>query len=387
MRNEIELYEQIENYLRDNLPEEERYAFEIRISSDPDLERMIEEHRQLADFIEEGTLLEIRDSIRKIHDNNFGGKRGFSGRKPLSYTILGIVVVLSVSIWLLKKPVSEKTIAHSETVPLPDSVEAPVIEVKIETETINIKKVKPPVHPVKIAEDLKEPHNHNVIAQTKSKAFDDTIKTEDNIIRVENKVPIILPQTSASNTDLKEGLENKKSARENNVNCDTVHVSAKVETAESCEERATGKILVVIESSKGSSPPYFLSIDNGSEYQQASQIVDLPPGIYPVWLKDKNDCLSIIGNFLVGSISCDYDYIFAPDRGERWEIPTKNKSGKIKIYTKEGSLIYSEYFEKGQIIDWDGISLDGDPQPMGVYRFILEFSDGNPLIGNVTIVR
>ena len=171
------------------------------------------------------------------------------------------------------------------------------------------------------------------------------------------------------------------------INCDTVAIVANVETVESCEERASGRLLVKIESEKGTVPPYFISIDYGKNYKQLTQVVDLYPGNYSVWLKDNNNCLSKIGNFLVGSKVCDYDFIFAPDKGERWRVPTKEKSGTLSIYTKQGMLVYTEDFIEGQEFYWDGHSLNDIPQPMGVYRFILKFKDGEPIVGNVTIVR
>lgn len=391
MKKDIELYELIENYLNDNLTAEERSAFETRISNDLDLASTVENHRQLSALIEEGTLLEIRDTIQKIHNENpGGGSSGITGKRIVLYSAIAFITILTSLILIqtnnrkpkssspLKTQIVSDSIEISDNSGLADQQVTSAIESIINKEQIEEQKEnKIPI------ESIERSPNEKILYETEEeKATVSEAETDKTAIPQEQNAPATEVSQQISKAD-----KPAASHLMDSVNCDTVVISAEVLTEESCEERATGKLLVIIESNKGATPPYYVSIDNGRNFQQNSQIVDLYPGNYSVWLKDKNNCLSKIGNFLVGSIVCDYEYIFAPDKGERWKVPTGDESGVLRIYTKQGGLIYTQNFEIGQELLWDGSSLNGNPQPMGVYRFIIEFNTGEPVIGNVTIVR
>ena len=215
-------------------------------------------------------------------------------------------------------------------------------------------------------------------------------ETKDPILESDTvSKPDKLNNSIDDSTDLKENL-NKAPINQiykDSINCDTVFIQADAQIEESCEERATGKIVVKVSSAKGALPPYSVSIDNGRSYQSQSIIDRLMPGNYTIWLKDKNNCQMKVGSYLIGSMICDYEFIFAPDKGERWEIPSKDRNGILKIYSKQGKLVYTQNFDEGQQYYWDGTSLNRNPQPMGVYRFIMEFDNDEPVVGNVTIVR
>lgn len=391
MKKDIELYELIENYLNDNLSLEERSAFEARISNDRDLASMVENHRQLSTLIEESTLLEIRDTIQKIHNENpGGGGSGFTGKRIVLYSAIAFVAILTS--WILIQTNNKKTTSSTpfETQIVSDSIE--VAEKHGLTEQQVISAIESEV----TREEIDKEEEYNIPAEKSERSPNENTPRETE----EEKIPVSEAETDKTavsqeqNEPATEVIQQTSKADKpgithimDSVNCDTVVISAEVLTEESCEERATGKLLVKIESNKGATPPYFVSIDNGRNFIKKTQIVDLYPGNYSVWLKDNNNCLSKIGNFLVGSKVCDYEFIFAPDKGERWKIPTMNRTGILRIYTKLGVLIFTQNFEAEDELLWDGISLNGIPQPMGVYRFILEFNTGEPIIGNVTIVR
>ncbi len=392
MKKDIELYEQIEKYLTGNLSGEEKLAFERQISSNPEIELALENNRQLANLIEESTLLEIRDSIQNIHNQNPGGKgRGFSGKKAIFFSAIIVVTAIFISTLFFNRSNRNNSDTLVPQVPIVDSTsnEKDIDENRrvAENNSVNPKK---PVKSEGTTKNQIKPENE--VPEPISTAVPKTAETTyDKEKKAKAKSPDIPDSIMHTSPALPQPpIEDKAplpiSSRDS-VDCDTVQISADIQTDVSCEERATGKISIWISSMKGAEPPLSYSIDNGKNFKYESQLVDLLPGNYIVWLKDKNNCLTKAGSYLIGSIICDYEFIFAPDKGERWEIPTKNQNGTIKIYTRQGTLVFTQLFEEGEIIEWDGSSQNGIPQSMGVYRFILEIKNEEPIFGNVTIVR
>ena len=393
MKKDIELYELIEKYLTGALSGEEKIAFENQISKNPELANSVEDQRLLAELIEEGTLLEIRNSIQMIHEENPGGAKGgiTVGRILL---ISAIVFIASLILYTLffndtgKKNFEPPAMDH----PIVDSTSTE--DQKSVTEEIPVESQ----HELEQTEQQDEPNKNN---QRETIKENNQLKSDGPVAsRMEEKKDLKTEPDTLSISEVpgkekvidsmeKEIRDDKpvNVFQEDSINCDTVIIQADIQTEESCKERATGKMVVKVSSGRGALPPYSISIDNGRNYQYKSIINKLMPGNYIVWLKDRNNCLSEVGSYLIGSVVCDYEFIFAPDKGERWEIPTKNQSGTITIYSKQGTLVFTQRFEEGEIITWDGNSLNGNSQSMGVYRFILELDDNKPVVGNVTIVR
>jgi gliding motility-associated-like protein len=106
-----------------------------------------------------------------------------------------------------------------------------------------------------------------------------------------------------------------------------------------------------------------------------------------VFIKDANNCFSKLGDILIKAIDCSYEYVFSPDKGEVWKIPTKESAGEIKIFNKQGKLVYSAEFDMPGDYEWDGRTNSGGELPMGAYLFVLKLRDNETLKGNVTIVR
>jgi hypothetical protein len=391
MKNEIELYELIERYLGGTLTAEEKFAFEIRLSSDPEFEQTVEKHRQLSELIEEGTLLEIRDSIRKIHHGSNGGAKSFFSGKRLIFLSVIIISGIIITALLLHNSERQDQGLPGRIVPALDSPHADQYSEK-DYEEENTKAEARAVGSKTESKVKYQSEKPEKAVCRKDQVFKDD-QSKENETEIENKhlpeIPgMIADSNQPENTIIPMPIAKSVLAvNTDSVNCDTVSISADIYTEASCEERSTGKIRVSNISARGALVPFSVSVDDAENFQMKYEIVDLPPGIYPVWMKDRNNCLSKIGNFLVGSITCDYEYIFAPAKGEQWDIPSNEKSGVLKIHSKQGILVYSLLLEEGNRYQWDGNSTDGAPQPMGVYRFIIEFNEGDPLHGNVTIVR
>ena len=59
----------------------------------------------------------------------------------------------------------------------------------------------------------------------------------------------------------------------------------------------------------------------------------------------------------------------------------------MKIYNRQGKMIFSDRIEIAGNYFWDGYSSANDPLPMGIYQFLLELDNNEKIIGNITIVR
>ena len=106
-----------------------------------------------------------------------------------------------------------------------------------------------------------------------------------------------------------------------------------------------------------------------------------------MFIKDKNNCTSELGAYRVEVKKCNYEHIFAPLKGEIWEVPSQNKSGKLIVYSKNGNIEFTRNIEEFEVYNWDGNNENNEALPMGMYRFVIKFNDRSEFMGSVTIVR
>jgi hypothetical protein len=71
MRNDIEKYELIERYLNSQLSGKELVDFEQGLNSDPELADELKRHKEIRNLVYEGTLLEIRETVKEIHEARY----------------------------------------------------------------------------------------------------------------------------------------------------------------------------------------------------------------------------------------------------------------------------------------------------------------------------
>lgn len=386
MRRDIETYELIEQYLNGHLTGEELKRVEDLINSDAKFAREVEQHQLVSDFIFNRSMIDLKDQIKNIHENSRASSSGKFGREKL-YGFIGAIIITGTIVTALLIHKEEKEI-HPEQ--LPETTESkqepkivgtsPSIEVEENTPENNAEK---PIEKNNV--EIKPIPEGVAIERIEEKIEEKSAEPETN---EENAEPKDIFTVTESETKVEPVNEITGEAEPHQLNpCQGVSISADISTEKSCNNKASGKIIISENSINGGEPPYQVSIDNGKNFYMQQQFAGLYSKLYSVVIKDKNDCKSSPENMLVESMDCKYEYQFAPDEGENWEIPTQEKNGSIKIYNKAGQVIYRQVFDYPGTFYWNGRTDTERELPMGVYSFILELEGEQPLVGTVTIIR
>lgn len=74
MRKDIDKYEKIEKYLKNELSKEERRAFEHELSLNDDLVKEVKKHQAIHELIVDHALLELKGKMQQIEQNLKHGK-------------------------------------------------------------------------------------------------------------------------------------------------------------------------------------------------------------------------------------------------------------------------------------------------------------------------
>jgi gliding motility-associated-like protein len=124
--------------------------------------------------------------------------------------------------------------------------------------------------------------------------------------------------------------------------------------------------------------------DDGISFTANNTFEHLVPGLYTLYIRDKNECNVI--NFQVPILS--YPRFFSPNGdsyNEIWNIKFIRyfPDAHITIFDRFGGLIKDYYGkEKG----WDG-TLNGSPLPADDYWFTIEFATGRTIKSHFSLIR
>jgi len=381
MRKDIEKYELIERYLKNDLSDSKYHEVELRIKNDREFAHEVRQHLVLMDFINEANMLEIKDSIRNIHlkANKSFLRKLFNNR--LTICILSALIFISFFALYLNsqketiKPIDSKNIENKQIIPEHGLSKQSIVILEnkhnqTKSQFSNNEIMRPSEIIVKT--DIDHSSHKNLTKKEEKPIFTENIEI-NNIIAVNNiELPAQIKVT------------------EDKYDCNQTSISAEVLVENSCIRQATGKIIVDHNEIEGGTPPYKISIDNEKTYQTELRIGNLPAGSYTIWLTDKNKCSEKLGIYWISSIDCEtenYEYIFAPDKFEKWKIPGVESSFQIEIYNQQGILVYNAGINEYTKNYWDGFSNSGTVQAMGIYSFIIRTTNHKDVTGNVTIVR
>lgn len=374
-------FELIESFLLNKLSESEREAFEKQLATDPSLREQLNKHRQLVRFVEDATLVEIKNKLKHIDNQHtpkqFENSRNFIFIAGIIAFILAVSFFLRLSHKVTNKPQKDSTIQQSElnetqikaseerekSVGFSKDINAdPESEVKGKKENTDLPDKAMSVHPTSETNFASIPITDALPESTQAP------------IKEEPAVNVVSP------------FKSDKAADELKYPCQDIEIRAEVLVKESCSNKATGQLIISPEEITGGTAPFeaFLA---GKTIPKGLHFKDLFPGIYQLHITDATGCTSLLGNFTVNSIDCSYDYVFAPDKGEEWEIPLIETDGKIKIYSKAGILVYEQMLFAGTRHTWQGTNSSGYGLAMGVYIFVIECPSGEPLQGTITLVR
>ena len=391
MRKDIEKYELIERYLKKELTQEELETVSKQIENDPVFAEEVKQHQSIFNFVIDGSMLDLKNKIKDIHDNSKINKTyNHLKNRRLLYYIAGLIIVSSaVFIGTLRK--EKYVLKENNNSLMSDSIKE-VDTIKIQTPVEKISnETKESVNQPSQKKEIQYTENKEVIVNANQNINETTresnkptelvnevlnpIKTT-NVETVNNTIIQVNSVKNVSDTSLKVS-----------INCSETQISASVNVENSCEHIATGKIIIDKNSIAGGEPPYLISIDNKMNFYMLYQFDRLTQNTYSVWVQDKNNCLISLGTYLINPVECGYEFIFAPDKKERWKIPNEGNVGEISIFNQNGNLVYKSDLEEGITYYWDGTSVSGKPIPMGIYSFIITLQHGSSSYGSVTIVR
>jgi hypothetical protein len=387
MRREIEIYELIERYLNNQLSADELSDIKARIVSDPGFAYEVEKQRNIHNLIHDSSLIQISDELKKIHKRHTSPKRFLRNWR---WSFVFAPIVLLISSWLIiqkkqqTKNINPEIITGTEEIHENFSQDTIISREKIlntthpqrQVQQSNIK-TKQKIEPAEQQENITFPAAYTNHGDSSEK------------VTVANTIEVIQPKIEQfEKTQIYKTKDNSKSTETLNTQpCDQVNITADLEIKESCIEKPTGRIFIDKGSIRGGSPPYEVSINNAGSFVNQMTFTSLIPGNYKVYIRDKNNCVQLLGNYNIESKFCSYEFVFAPDKGEVWSIPEYEVPFTLKIFSKKGICIFTERIDYSGGYEWNGRTDNGDELPMGAYMFVLESANKEPFYGTITLVR
>ncbi|MBN1416915.1 MAG: hypothetical protein JW973_17595 [Bacteroidales bacterium] len=390
MISEREKYERFENYLKGSMNDEAKSAFENDLSQDVEFNRAFEDYRLAHNLILESGLLDIRQELNNLHVAQL--KTGRLWRMIRNILIpTGIILTGALLYYLMQQDglQPEKIVAGSGTeignIPLIAGNEGDMVH-DTDTTDVRLQPEKLPANTIKtkktdltiVSTDIKQ----DEIISKPVKPIIKPVATEKVIENI--TLPVALRDTSIVPERIPY-VDEKKSIPLS-PDCERVKITCDFITESTCADGSQGMVVFLTQTLKGGNAPYEFSITGGTDFVSQALFSNLQSGSYRLVVRDANRCFTIIGTAVVDAIECDFR--FAPALGEVWEIPfMDDKNGKLFIFSKDGKMLYSANVGPSYDPVWNGNSLNGDPLPLGVYIFRIEFRDGRRYNGTVTIIK
>lgn len=367
MKAVYEQYEQIERYLTGDLSGNELAAFENRLETDGPFREEVQAHQVVHDLVIDQGLLELRSKMKAY-------EAGYTGSNNSLHIVSTIVLVLSLSAigLITSNPLPPAPAAMVVTEPEKNNQTPVVADRVVKAEASLPAVIATPRHTAAIPDTSPDTITSSVppmrLSQdtvTVTRRFMSDVLSKDVIPSVmlpEVKMPDVVP-------------------------CRLQGSVLKLRASESCTTSPTGAIIVDKTSFFEGTLPVEFSID-GKNYAPGYTFSNLYAGTYYLSVRDARGCTWFEAEAItVGEKDCsEHAYSFYPDKGEVWKLPVSaSSSGKIDIYSRNGSLVYTGTITHGYPDHWDGTA-NGYALPMGSYSFVLR-ADGKVVTGYVTLFK
>jgi hypothetical protein len=381
MKSEIEKYELIEQFLTGKLPAEEHTGILKRIASDPLFAKEVKDHQQIISFVLDSSFDELKSELKKIYSVKIRKSKLRNRRLKLGLGFGLILISFLLYLFFSHKPIHPVTeIPVSQKSPVTSSSDAIEKTDNIDRktgissentlkETDAKNEIDPLKNQVQLIPDI--PDKPTLEEKKITNLF--TNEKNDEVLPEKE---VIIPRYTDDTSRIAKPYD-----------CSTVSIFAVVNTIESCDNEPTGSIAIEESSISGGTPPYEISIDNKTNFHRVLSYNALPPKQYAVWIRDHHECMSWLGNYEIEMKKCGYNDLFAPGKGEKWDLPNQGLACHIRIYDQNGILVHEASYTYPGTYSWDGYSNSGTLLTMGVYTFILQIENKPTLKGNITIVR
>jgi hypothetical protein len=373
LRPDLEHYYLIDQYLENKLSGKELIAFENQLVQDKMLAIKIEEQRMLNNLILEAELKSVRTQIEK--DLSAMQNPSFF-RMYWKWIGAGLLSISAILYFTLPNSTDHANLLVQEP-----SVHA--------VENKNHSEIK--------AEDKteKSAHTSQPVKATNATSKNATSKLNDAVVESEenssiNNAEVIVPTVSSfTNTSLTSGIETKPTEVTKTIDCSLTKITFSVATETACENTETGSIH--IEKIAGGIAPYSYTINNKRIKERNT--FELAAGRYEVKVSDKNGCSSehnvtVLEKNCTPAIQQGMKFNINPTIGETCSIPfNTDKKGNVTIYNRGGKIIYRAANPSSDYIEWNGTDGYGGLAEAGLYVYIIEYTDGTKVTGEVNIIR
>lgn len=373
MRPDLETYYLIDQYLDNKLEGAELAAFENQLTFDSSFAKSVSEQRMLNNFILEAELKDVRVQIEK--DLASIPKPSFfrMNWQWIGLGILSLTSILYVSIPSKKELKASVQLSEKKSI---DYNKPSVIEnkkvVKLENNVSKNMHLNTQVTPQSIEIEVNKPRT----AVTIDSVHIATIDLSPTIEHSTNTN--ILPEVLVNVVE-----EAKK------VDCSTTKIAFSIVTETTCKNSETGSIH--IENISGGVAPYSFLLNNKKVKEK--NIANLGAGTYQIKISDKNGCVTtntatVLDKICTPSIQQGAKFNINPSIGETCSIPfDTDKKGTISIYSRGGKVIHRIQNPSNESIVWNGTDGYGALAEAGLYVYLIEYTDGTKVTGEVNIVR
>lgn len=367
MRPDLEHYYLIDQYLDHTLKGEALAAFENELLHNSAFAGQVQEQRMLNDLILEAELQSVRSQMAK--DLSAIQKPSFF-RMHWQWIGGGILCVLGVLFFMIPDQTDTSGTAPQSTAAA-ENTSGSVVEA---AEYIH---AQPSEKQRRRAVSAVQEDNNTAVKIADTAAL---------IIRVE---PVRAPADVLQNITSGSATETAQTEAITKTDCAATKITFAVSTETSCTDSETGALHV--SEITGGNAPYTLNVNNKKVSKHT--ITALRGGIYEISVSDRNGCSSI-QKATVAEKNCKplvqqgAAFNINPAIGETCRIPVyTDKKGTVTIYNRGGKIIYRETNPSGDAVEWNGTDGYGALAEAGLYVYIIAYTDGTNVSGEVTITR
>lgn len=346
--------EEVERYLKKEMSIEEIHSFKKKLSTIPAYMETYQAELALREMIRTKQLHNLQNKIK----SDLNKPSGFSW-KWLTGGLSGILVI-GVLFLKLNNHIEENNILNNSN-KKETSGSLTSKNFSVEDETLGKTSV------------IKN-YSNKIITDTIAKSYDGPLNADS--------VVTIAPEVLNKNDERIDQHNNEVAA----IDCSKNPVTVDIVTEASCKGDENGRLSIDIKSLSGGTSPFQYALEGVEDFSRQHIFSDLKSGKYIVLIKDKNACVTKITKE-VGTRNCDkpIDEVFNPDLSN-WKIPIDGESGGVvKIFNKAGTLVYSENFELGSSLEWNGRNENGIMLDKGQYVFLISYTNGEQKKGYISI--
>jgi hypothetical protein len=375
LRPDLEKYYLIDQYLENKLKDKELSAFENQVMQDKTFASEIEEQRMLNGLILEAELKAVRTQIEK--DLSSIQQPSFF-RTHWKWIGVGLFSISSILYYAISTKDTLTQSVQESTVDLNENKSHSEVEAAVKTEKPNrISTIAEPNKPAT--------NTISLIEVTKPK---DRVETSDSIHLIKN-TETIAPKVSGLTTINNAPKIETKSTEAAKIDCSLIKIIFSVTTETSCANTETGALH--IEKITGGVAPYSFTLNNKKIKQ--NNIFELGAGTYEVKISDKNGCsteqrATILEKNCASNLVLGEKFNINPTIGETCSIPfNTDKKGNLTIYNRSGKIILKATNPSSDYVEWNGTDVYGALAEAGLYVYIIEYTDGIKVTGEVNIIR